>query len=128
MKSITSQFLLFLLVSHCLYAEVTMHQTNPDDFPVEIPILDGERPIRPTRPVVVPPIIQYGEQYNTTVYSTPESTCTQYINTIKEKDAQIEILKKEIAGLRDGEQKKLQKSLKEEYERQLKEFDERRSN
>lgn len=128
MKKVSFMFTFIAVISLGLQAEVNMRQTNPDDFPVDIPILDDERPVRPTRPVVVPPVIQYGEHYNTTVYTTPESTCTEYINTIKEKDAQIEVLKKEIAALKDGEQKKLQKSLKEEYERQLKEFDERRSN
>lgn len=123
MKKILWGAMLLALTIMALNAEVRMHSTLPED-----PITDRpERPIYPERPVrpVVVPVPMYGINYNTYV-TTSESNCDQYIEIIKEKDKEIQALLKEIDSLKNKEQIRKQKELKEEYNKQLKKFEERK--
>jgi len=99
-----------------LHAEVKMHASLPEDPTIE-------RPERPIVPVVVP-VPLYGINYNTYV-TTNESNCDSYIKIIKAKDEEIQALLKEIDALKNKEQIRKQKELKEEYNKQLEKFETR---
>lgn len=119
MKKIHLSLLASTLIVVTLQADVSMQTSHTLQPP------DDDHPHRPERvKPVVQPIIQYGEHYHTYV-TTHESSCTEYIDAIKEKDAQIEALLQENAALKEKEQKNLQKRLKEEYDTELKRFEER---
>jgi len=97
---------------------------SPSPRPIIVP------PV-PTHPIVRPPErpgtqpIFVLEDYN--YYSNPVSSCDEYIRIIEQKDQIIDSLKKEVESLKSKEQTKFQKSLKTEYEQELKKFDERKS-
>lgn len=105
-----------------LYADVSMHSSEIPEHPIVRPPLDPDRPLRPN-PIVRPALL-YGEHYHTYVSKT-ECDCTEYIEIIKEKDAEIEALLNENARLKEEAQEDLQKRLKEEYDKELKKFEER---
>jgi hypothetical protein len=53
------------------------------------------------------------------------SNCDDYIEMLREKDEKIAILLEENARLKEEAQTGLQKRLKEEYDKELKKFDDR---
>ena len=80
------------------------------------------RPKRPRRPLLRPSL--YGIHYHTYV-SRAASNCAQYITIIKEKERKIEALLKENERLRGKEEVRLQKDLKEEYDKEMQKFENR---
>ena len=106
---------------------------NADEVGVRMKAPTAERPIvRPIRPIrpkrLIRPILRpslYGIHYHTYVTRT-ESNCAQYITIIKEKDKKIEALLKENERLRGKERVRLQKDLKEEYDKEMQKFENRR--
>ncbi len=108
--------MLLMLTIVRLNADVKMHASLPEEPTIE-------RPERPIAPVVVP-VPLYGINYNTYV-TTNESNCDPYINIIKAKEEEIQTLLKEIASLKNKEQIRKQKELKEEYDKQLEKFEAR---
>jgi len=100
-----------------LNADVTMQHSDV------IPDIDHERPTRP-KPIIRPALM-YGVHYHTYVNQTA-SNCDDYIEMLKEKDEKITALLEENARLKEEAQTGLQKHLKEEYEKELKKFEERR--
>lgn len=106
------------------FAEVTASPTPlPVVVPPEITHPIVRPPVRPIRPITRPILVR--EDYN--YYTNVISSCDEYIRIIEQKDQEIVILKKEIESLKGKEQAKFQKSLKTEYEQELKKFDERKS-
>ena len=113
--------LAFTLTFSQTFAEVSM---MPNE---EATIL----PIEPTHPIVRPPkpirpkekylLMHQENYYNTNIIST----CDEYIKIIEEKDEEIKALKSEVESLRKKEQERLQKSLKESYEKEMLKFENR---
>ena len=61
-------------------------------------------------------------------YAVPAgAACQQYIDIIKEKDAEIKSLSKELDSLRAEQQLQLQKYLKKKHDKEMEKFDEKRS-
>ena len=61
-------------------------------------------------------------------YAVPAGTnCQKYIDIIKEKDAEIKSLSKELDSLRAEQQLQLQKHLKKKHDKEMEKFDEKRS-
>ncbi len=61
-------------------------------------------------------------------YAVPAgAACQQYIDIIKEKDAEIKALSKELDSLRVEQQLQLQKYLKKKHDKEMEKFDEKRS-
>ena len=107
-----------------LNAEVTMqHSDVIPEHPILRPPIDPERPTRP-KPIIRPALM-YGVHYHTYV-TEEDSDCDQYIEMLKEKDKKIAALLEENARLKEEAQTGLQKRLKEEYDKELKKFEERR--
>lgn len=86
------------------------------------PTVRPVRPIRPKRPILRPSL--YGIHYHTYVTRTA-SNCAQFSAIIREKDKKIEALLKENERLRGEEQLRLQKDLKEEYDKEMQKFENR---
>ncbi len=107
-----------------LNADVTMHHSDliPEQ-PIVRPPIDPERPIRP-KPIIRPALM-YGVHYHTYV-TEEDSDCDDYIEMLKEKDEKIAALLEENARLKEEAQTGLQKRLKEEYDKELKKFEDRR--
>lgn len=94
-------------------------------------------PIEPTNPIVIPPIkrvkpIRPATKYllmnqDNHYYTNVVSNCDKYLEIIDQKDKEIEVLKKEIESLRNKEQSKMQKSLKEAYDKEMQKFENRKS-
>lgn len=66
------------------------------------------------------PII-YHHYYTTTI----EKNCDRYINIINEKNKEIEALSKEINNLKERKYEIMRQQLKEEYDKEMKRFEER---
>ncbi len=64
----------------------------------------------------------YHHYYTTTI----EKNCDRYINIINKKNKEIEALSKEIKHLREKKYEIMRQQLKEEYDKELKKFEERR--
>ena len=64
----------------------------------------------------------YHHYYTTTIVED----CDRYINIINEKNKEIEALRREIKNLKEKKYELMQQQLKEEYEREMKKFEERR--
>lgn len=116
--------LAIVFLSLSVLAEVTMKKTYPQRPVIEQPIEKPDRPIhRPVRPVIHPGVVYQDNYYNAS-YS---SNCEPYIAQLREKDAQIDALKSELATLKAQAQSKLQKELKSSYEAELEKFENRKS-
>lgn len=116
MKYILLAFTLMLSQS---FAEVSMRPPEEVTKPIH-PIVRPEKPKK------------YKEKYlllhqDNHYYTNVVSNCNKYLKLIEQKEKEIEVLKKEIKRLRGSKQVELQKKLNEEYELQLKMFDERKS-
>ena len=107
-----------------LNADVTMHHSDliPEQ-PIVRPPIDPERPIRP-KPIIRPALL-YGRHYHNYYDTVTDSNCDDYIEMLKEKDEKIAALLEENARLKEEAQTGLQKRLKEEYNKELKKFDNR---
>ena len=94
--------------------------TTPDNsLPVTtLPI----RPVRPVHPIVRPTVV-YQDNY----YNTEYNNCTQYMETITQKDEEILALKVELEALKRKEQERLQETLKADHEAQMKAYEMRKS-
>jgi hypothetical protein len=116
---------MFLAGMHSsLYADVTMHHSDliPEQ-PIVRPPIDPDRPIRP-KPIIRPALL-YGVHYHNYYDTVTDSDCDDYIEMLKEKDEKIAALLEENARLKEEAQTGLQKRLKEEYDKELKKFDDR---
>ncbi len=102
-----------------LNADVTMELSEIPEHPIVRPPIDPERP----KPIIRPALM-YGVHYHTYVTET-DSNCDDYIEMIKDKDEKIAALLEENARLKEEAQTGLQKRLKEEYDKELKKFEER---
>jgi len=105
-----------------VFADLEMKQNvkKPDiSLPIEQPI----RPIHPVRPIINTGPVYQDNYYNTNVIEQ----CDRYIVLLEEKDKEIAALKEELYVLRSKAQENLSKTLKHEYEAELKKFDERKS-
>ena len=119
MKKIHLSLLASALIVIHLQADVSMQASQtPQRHDSHDHRLEKARPI-------VRPIVQYGEHYHTTYVTSNESDCSQYLGLIKEKDTKIEKLLNENAKLKKEAQENLQKRLKEEYDTELKKFEQR---
>ncbi|HEY9189371.1 MAG TPA: hypothetical protein VIM88_00755 [Sulfurovum sp.] len=80
------------------------------------------KPIKKIRkkPRIKPMI--YHHYYTTTI----EKNCDRYINIIEQKDKKIEALSNEIKNLKENKYEIMRQELKEEYEKEMKKFEERR--
>lgn len=107
-----------------LHADVSMHATPIPEQPIVRPPIDPERPVRP-KPIIRPALL-YGRHYHNYYDTATDSNCDDYIEMLKEKDEKIAALLEENARLKEEAQTGLQKRLKEEYDKELKKFDERR--
>ena len=108
-----------------LNADVTMHHSDLiPELPIVRPPIDPDRPIRP-KPIIRPALL-YGVHYHNYYDTVTDSNCDDYIEMLKEKDEKIGALLEENARLKEEAQTGLQKRLKEEYDKELKKFDNRR--
>lgn len=117
--------LMFLAGMHLnLHAEFTMHRSDViPEQPIVRPPIDPERPIRP-KPIIRPALM-YGVHYHNYYDTVTDSNCDDYIEMLKEKDEKIAALLEENARLKEEAQTGLQKRLKEEYDNELKKFEDR---
>lgn len=106
-----------------LYADVSMHSPVIPEHPIVRPPIDPERPERP-KPIIRPALFQ-GVHYHTYVDVT-DSNCDEFVEMLKEKDEKIAALLEENARLKEEAKAGLQKRLKEEYDQELKKFEDRR--
>lgn len=119
--------LAFTLTFTQIFAEVSMRQTEePAILPVEPthpivrPPIRPEKPIRPKEKYL---LMHQDNYYHTNIVSN----CDQYIKIIEEKDKEINALKQEVESLRKKEQRKMQESLKEAYDKEMQKFENRQS-
>jgi len=107
-----------------LNADVTMrHSGLIPEQPIVRPPIYPERPIRP-KPIIRPALM-YGRHYHNYYETVTDTNCNEYIEMLKEKDKKIAALLEENARLKETAQTGLQKRLKEEYDKELKKFDNR---
>ena len=98
---------------------------NTPSRPITKPTLPITKPVRP----IVRPIVNTGLVYQDNYYTTnTTNNCESYIEMLTQKDLEIAALKKELESLKNQEQAKMQKKLQKEYNQELKEFDNRKSN
>lgn len=91
--------------------------------PVTKPSPPLVKPVRPIRPIVNTGPVYQDNYYTTNV----ETSCEKYVGMLAQKDQEIVALKQEIERLKKQEQSKLQQRLKEDYDKELKKFDNRKS-
>ena len=107
-----------------LNADATMHYSDEiPEHPIVRPPIEPERPTRP-KPIIRPALM-YGVHYHNYYDTVTDSNCDEYIEMLKEKDEKIAALLEENARLKEEAQTGLQKRLKEEYDKELKKFDNR---
>lgn len=123
MKKILLGTMLSALIVVGLYADVSMESSEISEHPIIRPPIDSKRIIR-HRPIVRPTLL-YGKHYHTYV-TTTKCNYDEYIKTIKEKDKKIEALLKENERLKTEAQIHLQKRLKEEYDKEMQKFEDRK--
>lgn len=111
----------FALIFTQSTAEVSMRPTEEEATILPIEPRPPTRPDKPIRPKEKYLLMHQDNYYNTNIIST----CDEYIKIIEEKDEQIKALKSEIESLRKKEQERLQKSLKESYEKEMQKFENR---
>ncbi|GIU01196.1 hypothetical protein TSL6_17020 [Sulfurovum sp. TSL6] len=124
MKNILLATLILFTSTHtCMSAEVI----DPDLEPKILPNLIKAKKItkKPRgklrkKPRKRPMI--YHHYYTTTI----EKNCDRYINIINEKNKEIEALSTEIKHLRENKYEIMRQQLKEEYNKELKKFEEKR--
>jgi len=113
-----------LLLSVIVFsAEGIMAESRPA-IPITKPTLPITKPVRP----VVRPIVNTGLVYQDNYYTiNTTNSCERYVEMLNQKDLEIAALKKELESLKSKEQRIQQKKLKNEYERELEKFDNRKS-
>jgi len=113
-----------LLLSVIVFsAEGIMAESRPA-IPITKPTLPITKPVRP----IVRPIVNTGLVYQDNYYTiNTTNSCERYIEMLNQKDLEIAALKKELESLKSKEQRIQQKKLKNEYERELEKFDNRKS-
>lgn len=87
--------------------------------------------VKPTLPITKPvrPIVNTGLVYQDNYYTTnTTNSCESYIAILNQKDAEIEALKKELESLKSQEQAEMRKNLKDEYDKEMQKFENRKSN
>ncbi len=110
-----------ILIITMSFSDVTMKAKKPEISP---PIHKPIKPNRPIVPVVINPGIVYQDNYyNTTI----ADNCSKYIDIINQQDEEIESLRKEVERLRGEADKRLQKNLKEQHDKEIAEFDNKKS-
>lgn len=113
-----------LLLSVIVFsAEGIMAESRPA-IPITKPTLPITKPVRP----IVRPIVNTGLVYQDNYYTiNTTNSCERYVEMLNQKDLEIAALKKELESLKSKEQRIQQKKLKNEYERELEKFDNRKS-
>ncbi|MCW8822286.1 MAG: hypothetical protein OQK45_08655 [Sulfurovum sp.] len=123
MKKILLGTMLSALTVNGLYANVSMKSPEIQEHPIIKHHMDQERPLK-SRPIVRPTLL-YGKHYHTYV-TTTECNYDKYIKILKEKDKKIEALLKENERLKAESQRHIQKRLKEEYDKEMQKFEDRK--
>ena len=118
MKTIAILLICFT-VSMMADGTITRVEVTTADKPVTtLPI----HPVRPVHPIVRPTVV-YQDNY----YNTEYNNCTQYMETITQKDEEILALKAELEALQRKEQQRLQETLKADHDAQIKAYETRKS-
>ena len=124
MKNILLAALILFTSTHTnLRAEVI----DPDSEPKILPnLIKAKKITKKTRKKLRKkprkrPMI-YHHYYTTTI----EKNCGRYITIINEKNKKIEALSKEIEHLKENKYEIMRQQLKEEYNKELKKFEEKR--
>jgi hypothetical protein len=123
-NSVMNFFLLTVLffTPYSLFAEVRAKKTIYEPMhPIERP------PLRPVVPITVNPGVVYQDNYYNYNYNRIEVNCRQYADLLREKDRKIEKLTKEVLRLQSQADKRLQKELRAQHQKELQEFDNRKS-
>ena len=115
------RYVLFLFIFTVTqgFTEVTMSSTGrlekSSDKEEHSVVKPSDKPERPKRPV------------RTYYYTNVINNCDKYIEIIEKRDEEIKALKGELYRLRSVEQSELRKELKEEYELEMKKFENRQN-
>ncbi len=123
MKKLLLSIIILFTATHTSYSA---EETDPNLYPtIRAEMSTTKKIIR--KPIKKPrkkprkrPII-YHHYYTWTI----EKNCDSYIRIINEKDREIEALTKEIKNLRANKYEIMRKQLKEEYDKEMKKFEER---
>ena len=115
--------LVFILIITSSFPGYIVYDQEPIKSKKSNSVNKPKRPHRPVRPVIVNPVVYQDNYYNTTI----EDSCNKYIEIIDKKDKEIAALQKEVERLRSEADERLQKNLKKEHDKEIEEFDNRRS-
>lgn len=123
MKKLLLSIIILFTATHTSFSA---EETDPDLYPTIRAEMSSTKKIT-RKPIKKPkkkprkrPII-YHHYYTTTI----EKNCDSYINIINAKNKEIEALTKEIKNLRANKYESMRQQFKEEYEKELKKFEER---
>ncbi len=98
-----------------LWSDVTMKHTKKDAVILPVPPIQKPHPKPP----------YYLPNINNGIIVETHTDCSQYVTLLKEKDAYINSLLRELAVLRKEHQERLSERLRKAHEAELKKFDER---
>ena len=123
MKKLRLTLIILFAATHTSYSA---EEIDPGSRPKIVPDLIKAKKItrKPINKLRKKPRIRpiiYHHYYTTTI----EKNCDRYINIINEKNREIEALTKEINNLRENKYEIMRKQLKEEYDKEMKKFEER---
>ncbi len=107
--------LLFVVFSP-LWSDVTMKQKKKDAAILPVPPIHKPHPKPP----------YYLPNINNGIIVENRTDCSQYIDLLKEKDAYIESLLRELAILRQEHQERLSERLRKEHEAELRAYEEKK--
>jgi len=111
--------LTLIILQGILFSSEGAGATGVTAQPITLPIT---RPVRPVvRPIVNTGLVHQDNYYNTTY----ETNCDKYIEILAQKDKEILELKQQIESLKNKDQVNLQKSLKAEFDKEMKKFENR---
>ena len=124
MKNILLTIIILFTGTHTsLIAEVIDPDLEPKILPNLIKAKKITRkPIKKLRKKPKNRPLIYHHYYTT----TKEKNCDRYINIINKKNKEIEALSKEIKNLREKKYEIMRQQFKEEYDKEIKKFEERR--
>lgn len=115
--------ILFTGTSAGLSTEVTSTELKPKIRPeISTTKKITRKPIKKPRKEPRKKPIIYHHYYTTTI----EQNCDRYIDIINQKNKEIEALSREINNLKENKYEIMRQQLKEEYDKEMKKFEERR--